>query len=123
MSTPQQVGRTAAATLMGRPDAALKLPPASDGAWLRADIGIEQSALSAFHQAGAIEAVGSDGNRNRWQTKQGVAEWVEDKIAGRTTTPCGCSTGIRTIEPGTYTCRNDDCDETFGRETAEEVVA
>jgi hypothetical protein len=123
MSVPKQVGRTQAATLLGRPDAALDLPAADDGAWYRADIGLDHSDLAAFNRAGVIETVGGDGNRNEWQTKQGVTEWVDDHIAGRTYTPCGCTTGIRTVEPGTYTCRNDDCEETFGREAAEEVVA
>jgi hypothetical protein len=123
MSVPKPVSRSQAATLQGRPDAALALPDSSE-TWFRSDIEIGHGALSTFSRTEIIEAVGSDNSRTEWQTAQGVAEWVEDHLAGRTYTPCGCSTGIRTVEAGeTYTCRDDECACRFGRETAEEVVA
>lgn len=57
-----------------------------------------------------------------WGTSPTVYRWIQNNIDTETT-PCGCSTGIRTVEAGElYTCKADDCDETFDRETALEVV-
>jgi hypothetical protein len=123
MGELSSVGNFQSPALNSYPEAALQLPPAGE-TWTRDDIDVPRGALKRFSQAGVIEKAGRDDhNRYRWRTVVGVVEWVEDHIAGRSYTPCGCSTGIRTLEAGeTYSCTNDDCDETFGRETAMEVM-
>ena len=106
---------------------ALKLPPNPEE-WKAKEVGIGHGALSVFHQSGIVETVGryntENGDaRHLWRTKPGMVEWVDDNIAVLPRTPCGCSTGFRTISAGeTYSCTNDDCDIRFDRETAEELV-
>ena len=81
--------------------------------------------LEVFHQCGVITSIGTAtrSKGNIWRTNLDALSLIEEHIATRTRTPCGCSTGIRTVESGeVYTCRNDDCDERFDKETALEVV-
>lgn len=58
-----------------------------------------------------------------WRTNPTVYEYLHENYDEPTLTPCGCSNGIQCVEAGeVYTCQNDDCEETFDRETALEVV-
>jgi hypothetical protein len=59
-----------------------------------------------------------------WHTNRTAYAYLHENYDEPTLTPCGCSNGIQCVEAGeVYTCQNDDCSETFDRETAEEVVA
>lgn len=58
-----------------------------------------------------------------WYTNRTAYAYLHENYDEPTLTPCGCSNGVRCVTAGeVYTCQNDNCDETFGRETAEEVV-
>jgi hypothetical protein len=114
---------------MNRGDAA-RLPDADEAvthATLRERIG--HATLSKFNAAGVVTKARSladdpeyESDGHLWTVPAGVAAWIEQNVDS-TMTPCGCSTGIRTVTAGeTYTCRNDECNETFDRETALEVV-
>lgn len=104
---------------------AKQLPP-SDEMWLRSELGLEQGPHQAFADCGAIQKAERDGlqhTRHYWRTGEGVYEWVQNHIETQNWTPCGHATGIRTIEPGTYTCTDDACDCRMSREEAEAVIA
>ena len=113
------------------PEAARRLPAHPD-TWAHYELQLGQSALLAFSRPGIIRSVGTTdpadhpGGRKRtteWQTAPGVAAFVADKIDARTRTPCGHSTGVRTVRSGAiYTCTDDDCDVRFSRRVAEAVV-
>jgi hypothetical protein len=58
-----------------------------------------------------------------WSMEERAYEYLHENYERPTTTPCGCSNGIQTITAGEeYTCRNDACSETFGPDTAREVI-
>ena len=96
-------------------------------------IDLPQNALAAFSRVGVIRSRGTvapadhPGGRKRatkWQAAPGVAAFVERNIDPRTWTPCGHSTGVRTIRSGTvYTCTDDDCEVRFSRRVAEAVIS
>lgn len=114
-----------ASALQRRFDDAAKLPEHGE-TWLGHEIGLDGGAIRLFSQVGIIQKRGyeEDGAyAHYWETKQGVREWLESRIENRDTTPCGQATGIRTIEPGTYTCTCEGCDCRMDRETAEAVFA
>ena len=86
---------------------------------------LSMGALSVFEQSGAIEKISHRGYHtgNTWRICDGVRDLIEEDVVPRSRTPCGCSTGVITVEAGElYTCKNPDCDRTFDRETALEVV-
>lgn len=57
-----------------------------------------------------------------WRTNPDMYRWLVDRKTPPETTPCGCSTGTRTLTAGeTYTCTNPECDIRFDYETALEV--
>lgn len=117
------LSQTQAAALRRFMDDAKKLPDASEE-WLRVDHDISRGALNSFHQTGIIKKLHVDEEeltRHYWRTKQGVHAWLEKRLENRTSTPCENATGFRTIEPGTYTCTDDDCDCRMDRDTVEEV--
>lgn len=106
-------------------DDAAKLPEHGE-TWLGKEVGLDGGAIRLFSQVGVIQKRGCEEDEafaHYWETKQGVREWLDSRIENRDTTPCGHSTGIRTIEPGTYTCTCEDCDCRMDRETAEAVFA
>lgn len=118
------IGLHQRAAVQRYPMEAQKLPDVGEE-WRRIEIGLDQAALTTFHRNGVVERVRRDPQqvkRSIWQTKKGVTGWVEEHTS-EPTTPCGHATGIHTIEPGTYTCTDDDCDCRMDRETAMEVVA
>jgi hypothetical protein len=110
---------------------ATSLPPHPQ-TWACYDVELPQRVISSFSRHGVIhsqgkipaeEHPGGSGAVHRWQTAPDITAYVDRYIAGRTLTPCGCSTGIRTITSGeTYTCRNTDCTRTFNRATARAVA-
>jgi transposase-like protein len=59
-----------------------------------------------------------------WAIADGVTEWIGDRFDGAGDCPnADCeATGIKNLGDGEFTCSNEDCPETFGRETALEVV-
>ena len=59
-----------------------------------------------------------------WEPADGVREWIEHNVDLRGECPAAdCdSRGVKNLGDGEFTCTNDDCPETFGRETAEEVL-
>lgn len=113
--------------LKNNKEAAAELPPHPE-TYHWADVeDVTHSQLHTFRHAGIIQVVEPRCSRNDhttlWKTHKGVADWLEyhdDTVDG---TPCGNATGIRTIQPGTYTCSCDDCDCRMDRETAEQVIA
>lgn len=114
-----------ASALRKRMGEAAKLPEHGE-TWLGKEIGIDAGTIRLFSRVGIIEKRGyaeDDAYANYWETKKGVQEWLEGRLENRDTTPCGHATGIRTIEPGTYTCTDDSCDCRMSRSEAEEVVA
>jgi len=114
------------------PRVARRLPPHPE-TFGHYQIDLPQDALMAFSRVGIIRERGTvapadhPGGRKRatkWQAAPGVAAFVAANIDPRTWTPCGHSTGVRTIRSGTvYTCTDDDCDVRFSRQVAEAVVA
>lgn len=118
-----QLSPQMASTLKRFQEAARKLPP-SDETWLRVDIEIGRGPQRAFSRAGLIKKIERKEHTTKhyWKTTQGVYDWIQRHIETQTYTPCGKSTGIRTIEPGTYTCTHDDCECRMSRDEAEEVI-
>ena len=58
-----------------------------------------------------------------WRTSPAAVRWIDRVIdEDVVTTPCGCSTGIKNLGDGEYTCTDEDCSSRFGRETAREVL-
>jgi hypothetical protein len=106
---------------------ATDLPPHPE-TWACFDVALPQRVLSAFSRHGVINSMGKipagehpggSGDVHRWQTAPDITAYVDRYLAGVTMTPCGCSTGIRTIQSGeTFTCRNTECNRTFDRPTA-----
>lgn len=88
--------------------------------------GPTRSQFHTFRNAGIIKPVERRCTRGSksalWQTHEGVAEWLEFYDDTPDYTPCGNATGIRTIQPGEYTCNDDRCDCRMDRQTAEEVL-
>jgi hypothetical protein len=131
MSTDYNLNRVQREQIRAHADQAAQLP-AHPETWACYDVDLSQQALSNFSRHGVIEAVGtipatehpsSSRTTNRWQTEPDVAAYVDEYRASHTRTPCGCSTGFRTLTPGErYTCRDGDCNRTFGREVALAVV-
>lgn len=119
------LSQTQAAALRRYMDDAKKLPEPSEE-WLRINHDIGKGALNAFHQTGVITKLHVDEEqwtRYYWRTKQGVREWLEQRLENRTSTPCDNATGFHTIEPGVYTCTDSECDCRMDRETVKEVFA
>ena len=117
------VGMLQRAAIQRYPLEAQKLP--ADGEWLRVDIDLDQGALTAFSRNGVVKKTRADpsqSKRHYWTTMKGIVEWVETHTT-EPNTPCGHATGIRTIEPGTYTCTCEDCDCRMSRDEAKEVIA
>ena len=113
------------------PEAARQLP-AHPATWAHYELQLGHSPLLAFSRVDIIRSVGRidpadhPGGRKRttkWQTAPGVAAFAATELPDRTRTPCGHSTGVRTVRSGTvYTCTDDDCDVRFSRRVAEAVV-
>ena len=60
---------------------------------------------------------------SRWAPANGVLKYITERIEPQRFTPCGCSTGVRNPRDREgYTCKNEDCDETFSRKIALAVV-
>ena len=58
-----------------------------------------------------------------WRMSPAAARWIDRVISEDVvTTPCGCSTGVRNLGDGEFTCTDEDCSSRFGRETAREVL-
>lgn len=95
--------------------------------WLAREADIDTGALKLFQRSGVIEKHEREdgpGDCHYWETSEGVREFVEQYIEGKTRTPCGRATGVRTITAGEeYTCTDPECDCRMDRKTAEEVVA
>ena len=114
-----------ASALQRRMNDAAKLPPHGE-TWIGNEVGVDAGAIRLFSQVGIIQKRGyadEEAYAHYWETKQGVHEWLEKRLENRDTTPCGHSTGIRTIEPGTYTCTYEDCDCRMSRDEAKQVIA
>ena len=109
-------------TLQSYQAAAAQLPHPSEE-WQIGDVGDElASLLRRFAARGIIHvAVGDPEGANHWQTDPKVWQYVSDIKGGENWTPCGHK-GVRNLGDDEFTCCNDDCDRTFGREIAEEVV-
>lgn len=119
--------------LRSNPDVAYQLPaPDERVLWrdLKADFG--HAMVSKLIAAGAIVKAGqvaydddADSDGHWWRTHDDVYSWVLDVLDHPEMKPCGClGGGIRCVVSGElYECTNDDCDGTFGREAAEEVVS
>ena len=85
-----------------------------------------------FARAGLLTKVGTvprsehpqgRDDANLWAPANGVLKHIKKRIEPQQFTPCGCSTGVRNSRDREgYTCKNEDCDETFGREVALAVV-
>ena len=131
MSTTNQPGKSITRRLSYHPQTAHNLPH-PDEAEPRAAL-MERLSRSEIYLCTSIGAlvkaeslaedpsVDSDGHT--WTTPEHVHEWIVANIDDPTTTPCGCSTGVRCVESGTtYTCLDDDCGCRFDRETALEVL-
>jgi len=61
-----------------------------------------------------------------WETPAPVAAEVAAAAPDDSAHPCRADShgGVRTIDPdaGVYTCTDDDCERTFGRDTAEAIL-
>ena len=115
--------RTAINTLRVNKAAALRLPDPTDPRTQAALY--ERLSTSEFYQfrsADILEKRGRDDeDRRLWGVPPRVDRWIAENV-DTTTTPCGCSTGVRNLGDGEFTCTNDDCPETFDREAALEVL-
>jgi len=137
MSADAQAPRTVvgelASTLLYNREMAVKLPAPGESFALQ-ESELTQSELQRLQELGAIKRVdreycrsdsGSRYTRSRWQTVAHVHEWVEAQFGDVPECPGkGCrATGIRCLEPGErYSCTNESCPETFGPETATELI-
>lgn len=110
-------------TLRSYQAAAVALPH-PDETWEAREVDDELTRqLKRFNARGIIEiAERSRPHRYKWQTKRSVWPVVQQFRDQGNWTPCGHK-GIRNLGDGEFSCCNDNCEETFGRETAEEVVA
>jgi hypothetical protein len=120
--------------LRARRESALALPAPGDD-WALADVAVDHADLLVLKQCGAVRQAGvetvpvGDGSDTsphyRWETVPELYAWIRDNLTSESECPApGChSTGVRNPR-GTegYTCRNDECDVTFDRETAEELL-
>lgn len=83
------------------------------------------AAIKRFAASDAIQCVGRveerASNMRRYETTPAAYRIAQD--LDLTTASCG-HTGVQTIEAGeVYTCGHEDCDNTFGRDVAEEVLS
>jgi hypothetical protein len=99
----------------------IDLPPSEEG-WTRKELHL------AAHEIRKIAVLCDAIRQNEyqptiWRLKPAVEDYLEDGLEHVTWTPCGCSTGVRTLEVGEiYTCCNDRCNVRFDRATAENVL-
>jgi hypothetical protein len=131
MSTDYNLNRVQREQIRAHADQAAQLP-AHPETWACYDVDLSQQALSTFSRHGIIESVATiprsehpsgTTTTNRWQTQPDVAAYVKEYQNSHTRTPCGCSTGFRTLTARQeFTCRNVECNRTFGREVALAVV-
>jgi len=131
--TNRRIERNFASLLRHNREMAMKFPDAEQTFALQ-EVGLSKSELQKLHQDGAIDrverersvcATGAEYRRWRWQTVDRVADWVDDYFGDVPECPAeDCySTGVRCLEPRErYACSNDDCGETFGPETARELI-
>jgi hypothetical protein len=114
--------------------AALELPPPSVE-WSHRDVPFGHAALLVFKQNDIIEKTGTewarvgDGTstspRHTWRTVPEMYAWIQKHLTSDSECPAdGChSTGVRNPRGREgYTCRNDDCTVTFGRDKARELM-
>lgn len=79
--------------------------------------------IQLFDARGIIKFVErNEHSRHVWRTNPGVWDYVQEFREEATWTPCG-HTGVRNLGDGDYTCTCDSCDETFDRDTAEQVIS
>jgi hypothetical protein len=58
-----------------------------------------------------------------WSMEERAHAYLHENYERPTATPCGCTNGIQTVTAGEeYTCQNENCTETFGPDTAREVI-
>jgi len=125
------LNRTQREAIRRHPTDADRLPQHPE-TWTCHDVNVSRQALATFSRHGLINSVGmlsreehpgGSSRIHRWQTTPDIAEFIDQYHHDNTLTPCGCSTGFRTLTSGeTYTCRNTECTRTFDRETAEAVA-
>lgn len=99
--------------------------PHPDEEWTIADVSFSQETIHTLLTNNLIRPVGKRSGRHEryvWKTKEATYEYVESNIEQNHLAPCGHS-GVHCIKGGElYTCTNSECDETFDRETAEEIA-
>ena len=113
---------------------ALALPAAEEDFAL-AEVSLSQSELKRLETAGVIRRLDrervSDNNgqiyvRWRWETTEPAYEWIQryfDADAPECPGDECHSTGVRCLDPQErYCCVDDDCQATFGPETAKELI-
>lgn len=124
------INRQGRSYLLAHPQVAAALPT-PDEVWAFRDIdALDRSALQALRskdgvlvQAGTrIPATGSNDPVIEWRVSRSAHAFIERCVETPSRTPCG-HTGVRCLAAGeTYTCHRDDCDATFGRAAAQEVL-
>lgn len=129
-SNTSPLGRGAALYLQGNPQIVRRLPQDGEPR-LRGEFHEHvQSSFSRLQEYGIVEkhhidetSLHAGSTRWYWWVPTDVARCADQVVdaADATHTPCG-RCGVRTIEPGTYSCTADGCDCRFGRERAQEVL-
>lgn len=116
------IGRLQGGFLQLHPDAAHELPEPDEN-WQWKDVDIEDSLLAQFSARDIIQKENRTWQCWTWTTPRHVHEYIQSQIQipDITTAECG-HTGIHNLGDDRYTCANEDCEETFGRETAREVI-
>lgn len=102
--------------------AAVRLPEPSRE-WECADVDdVLAEKVNLFSRRDIIKIVKRDSVRGYvWRTRPEAYAQVERVRAEEKLTPCGHA-GVRNLGDGEFTCTTDACEETFGREAAEEVL-
>jgi len=109
--------------------------PAPDEDFALAESSLSLSSIKRLEKAGVVRRLdrervsdngGQDYLRWRWETTEPAYEWIQrhfDTDAPECPAEDCHSTGVRCLEPQErYACSNDDCAETFGPETARELI-
>jgi hypothetical protein len=110
--------------------AAFQLPAPDNGVRISClEDRIGHQLVYRFRSAGIVVPVGDIGDEHPdsdgqyWAMSADSHAYLHENYDEPTGTPCGCSSGFRTVTAGEeYTCQNENCTETFGPDTAREVI-
>jgi hypothetical protein len=123
------ISRKARAYLKANPQVALALPAPEETWFFRELDSLTHRDIHTLSNCNVVERDSIEfrdhqGNSKiiRWRVVPAAYDFIERRVSAPSLTPCG-HRGVRCLDAGErYTCTDDSCEATFGRETAREVL-